>query len=139
MYKKILVAAEFDEIGLSAIKEAIEMAKLYQAALSVMHVIEPSLSHCYTNFQKEGGDEEGLLEYAKKEKMALLQAHNMTIDNLYIKRGLIKAEIPLFIEENHIDLLIVGSHSKKGLELMLGSKANKLVQSVPCHVLIIRK
>lgn len=139
MYKNILVAAEFDDIGLYAIKEAVEFSKLNQSLLSVMHVIEPSPSHFYNNFQEEGGDEEAMIEEVRKEKVALMREHNIFVEHLSIKRGILKAEVLSFIKENNVDLLVVGSHGKKGLELMLGSKANKLVQSVPCNVFIVRK
>ena len=49
-----------------------------------------------------------------------------------------KYEICNYARENHSDLLILGSHGRHGIKLLLGSTANGVLHDMPCDVLAVK-
>jgi universal stress protein A len=47
-------------------------------------------------------------------------------------------EIVRVAEEESADLIIVGSHGRHGLALLLGSTANNVLHHAPCDVMAVR-
>jgi universal stress protein A len=48
-----------------------------------------------------------------------------------------RQEIHRFARENACDLIVVGSHGRHGLALLLGSTANDLLHGAPCDTLAV--
>ncbi len=138
MYKNILLAADFDEIGHYAAKKAKEVANLNNANLSLLHVVETLPPYAYGVFSAYVDVEEAMIQQARTEFDNLAKEINVATDNTFVKRGLIKDEVLNFAKEKEVDLIIVGSHGKRGLSLMLGSKANGILHAAPCDVLVVR-
>jgi len=54
-------------------------------------------------------------------------------------RGVPDEEIIKFASANNIDLIVMGTHGRKGLDRVLfGSTAAKVVRNAPCAVLTVR-
>jgi universal stress protein A len=49
-----------------------------------------------------------------------------------------ESEIHRLTEERSTDLVIVGSHGRKGFQLLLGSTANGVLHGTVCDVLAVR-
>lgn len=49
-----------------------------------------------------------------------------------------KLEIVRVAEERQVDLIVVGSHGRHGLALLLGSTANGVLHHAKCDVLAVR-
>ena len=47
-------------------------------------------------------------------------------------------EIVRIAEQEHIDLIVVGSHGRHGLALLLGSTANSVLHHAGCDVMAVR-
>ncbi|MCV6604433.1 MAG: universal stress protein, partial [Porticoccaceae bacterium] len=47
-------------------------------------------------------------------------------------------ELHRYAEENQVDLIVVGSHGRHGLALLLGSTANGVIHGAGCDVLAVR-
>ena len=57
----------------------------------------------------------------------------------YFREGQPSREIEKFVEDQHVDILIIGSHSKRGpLDVGLGSTASAINRDLPATVLMIR-
>ena len=52
--------------------------------------------------------------------------------------GHTETEIHRLAQEKEIDLIIVGSHGRHGLALLLGSTANSVLHGANCDVLAVR-
>jgi universal stress protein A len=52
--------------------------------------------------------------------------------------GHISSEILAFAENEHVDLIITGSHGVHGLQLLLGSTSNAILHGAKCDVLAVR-
>ena len=56
----------------------------------------------------------------------------------HIEVGMTKMEILTFIENHNIDLVVLGRHSRHGIERLLGSTANAVLNVAPCDVLAVQ-
>jgi nucleotide-binding universal stress UspA family protein len=66
-----------------------------------------------------------------------LQVHQVPAKTL-LDRGDVDEIIPGMIAENHIDLVVLGTHGRRGVsKLILGSSAEKIYRSCGCPVLTI--
>lgn len=139
MYTRILLALDLsDESDQLATKTA-EMAKAFGAELNLIHVVEP-LSFAY------GGDvpmdlttiQEQLDDHARTKLNLYAEKIGYAVNRKIIVTGHTETEIHRAAEESNTDLIIVGSHGRHGLALLLGSTANGVLHGAKCDVLAIR-
>ena len=62
----------------------------------------------------------------------------LTPEQRHLAYGQPRQEIHRLAEEQQCDLIIVGSHGRHGLALLLGSTANDVLHGAPCDVLAVR-
>ncbi len=143
MYQQILFAADFSEDALRVGARARDIARKCGAKLSLIHVVED------VNISLSGGYEllpvlpdlpdEALLQEARNalgqlaERLDVADAGLWVVNALSTKEGIIGAA-----KDHHADLIVVGSHGRHGLALLLGSTANAVLHGAPCDVLAVR-
>lgn len=138
MYKKVLFATDFDEVGIKAAHKAKKIADENGAALFLVHVVEPIPAYAYPGFAGFAEVEVSIREQAEKELDALATELKIDAKHCLIEFGSVKNEILRIAEEKKIDLIVTGSHGKHGLALLLGSTANSILHGAECDVLIVR-
>lgn len=138
MYKKVLYAADFDEIGVSAAHKAKKIADENHADLILVHVVEPIPAYAYPGFAGFAEVELSIREQAEKELKALSAQLGVDEKHQFLEFGSTKNEVLRVAEENKIDLIVAGSHGKHGLALLLGSTANAILHGAQCDMLIVR-
>lgn len=138
-YQKIMLAVDLTEESTEVAKRALSLVELHNAELHIVHVIEP-LSLAY------GGDvpmdlssvQEQIQEQAKSH-LSEFSAHlNVPEDHQHLIFGRPESEIQRTAEEYGADLIVVGSHGRHGLALLLGSTANGVLHGATCDVLAVR-
>ena len=120
-------------------KRACALANAYTARLSCVHVIEP-LSLAY------GGDIPMDLSTIQEQIQDTARAHladfgaslNIKTDDQHLIFGRPETEIDSLAQQIGADLIVVGSHGRHGLALLLGSTANGVLHGAPCDVLAVR-
>ena len=139
-YNNILVAIDLSEDSRLVLQRAKEIAARNQnAKLSVVHTLEP-LGFAY------GGDipmdltsiQEQLDEHAQTRMHELLQEFDIPEEQRHILVGMPDSEAHRLAEENDVDLIVVGSHGRHGLQLLLGSVSSGVLHGAPCDVLAVR-
>jgi len=114
-----------------------------QSALSLCHVV-PFLHETTTLFPEEHqgamlqllGVENELKQVVRHRMAAMLGADG---GELFIEQGNPYAECIRRADSWHADLVVVGTHSKSGLEhALLGSTAERIVRHAHCSVLVAR-
>lgn len=139
MYKHILLASDFSPEAVRAEDKAVEVAKLYEAKLSIIHVVD-----YYPSMQLEGGLamlpnlEEKLNENARSDMDACIKRLDVKPESEHIGHGPPKAVIVDYADEISADLVVLGSHGRHGLGLLLGSTANGVLHTAKCDVLAVR-
>ncbi|MDE1061760.1 MAG: universal stress protein [Oceanospirillaceae bacterium] len=139
IYQNILVAIDLNEEADQVIQRAHQLALQSSAKLTLVHVTEP-LSYAY------GGDmpmdlssiQTELYDQAQQRLSGLVQQKQLgEVDQLLLS-GHIKTEVHRVATELSSDLIVVGSHGRHGLALLLGSTSNGILQGATCDVLAVR-
>ena len=138
-YNHILAAVDLTEESRQVAKRACALRSVYGAKLSCLHVIEP-LSLAY------GGDvpmdlsaiQEQIQETAKIHLAEFAKSLNIPATNQHLIFGRPETEIHALANKISADLIVVGSHGRHGLALLLGSTANGVLHGAPCDVLAVR-
>ena len=138
MYKKVLFATDFDEVGVSAAHKAKKIADENGAELILVHVVEPIPAYAYPGFAGFAEVEVSIREQAEKELDALADKLGVIAKNRLIEFGSVKNEVLRVAEEHKVDLIVTGSHGKHGLALLLGSTTNAILHGAHCDMLIVR-
>lgn len=140
-YKHILVAADLIVADDNpVVKRAKEIQKNTGAKLSMIHVIEypPSYGEAYEVPTVADWQEE--LEQSAKERLhKLSEEMGVAQEQRFLRIGQPKYQILEVADEIGADLIIVGSHARHGLGLLLlGSTANAIIHHAKCDVLAVR-
>lgn len=138
-YKRILVGLDLSEECSQVLQKAADISKAFGAELSLAHVIEP-LTFAY------GGDipmdlsevQEQLQTQAKEQLRKAAVQLNVPPERQRVVLGQPATEIHRLAEELEADLIIIGSHGRHGLALLLGSTANGVLHGASCDVLAVR-
>ena len=138
MYKRVLFATDFDEVGVLAAHKAKKIADENGADLILVHVVEPIPAYAYPGFAGFAEVEMSIREQAEKELDELVEKLGVDVKHRFIEFGSTKNEILRVAAERDIDLIVTGSHGKHGLSLLLGSTANSILHHAQCDVLIVR-
>lgn len=137
MYKHILLASDLLDDNKAVLTKALELSKLWKAKLSIAHVVEPLPSYGYAYIG--GADiESQLMDEAKGKVAELGKSMGIAQADQHIEVGPTKIEILRLAEENNVDLIVLGSHGRHGLAVLLGSTANAVLHGAECDVLVVR-
>jgi nucleotide-binding universal stress UspA family protein len=136
--RNVAVATDFAACSEHALEHAIAVARRFQAQLHFLHLLRPS------QFPMAAELMPALADAADRDYdrlMARLQ-NNHRLDGLSVHRWVEQGEVPYiagaFVSEHAIDLLILGTHGRTGLQrLLLGSVAQQIFHSVRCPVLTV--
>ncbi len=140
-YQHILLAADFTEHGKEVAEKAKALAELYQATLSIIHVMDyiPITDAAYGPIIPFDGDlTEQLMTAAKRQLTKMAVDFDIAEKNQIMEIGSPKLEIVRIAKEIQADLIVVGSHGRHGLALLLGSTANGVLHHAVCDVLAVR-
>ncbi|MDD2740329.1 MAG: universal stress protein [Methylomonas lenta] len=139
-YKHILLAVDFSEHGKQVSSKALEMASRNQAQLSLVHVVEnlPITDAAYGPIPFDVDLTQEWLEASKQRLEKIGAEFNVPKERQWLEMGSAKLEIVRIAEENNVDLIMLGSHGRHGLALLLGSTANGVLHHAKCDVLAVR-
>lgn len=138
-YRKVLVAVDLSEDSTLVAERARSIAANNGAELHLIHVIEP-LSFAY------GGDipmdfsgiQEEIHQQAEQQLSRFGEDNAIDSGKQHIVLGRPEVEIHAKAEEIGADLIVVGSHGRYGLALLMGSTANGVLHGATCDVLAVR-
>jgi universal stress protein A len=140
-YRHLLLAADFSEHGERVSERARDLAQRYQAELSVIHVVEnfPVMDSSYGSIVPFEVDlTEQMIDAARSRLNALADRLGIPVERRWIEMGSPKAEIIRIAREQRVDLIVLGSHGRHGLSLLLGSTASSVIHHAECDVLAVR-
>lgn len=136
-YQQVLVAVDLTAESQQILSKAQAIAG--GASLHLVHVIEP-LAYAY------GGDipmdlsevQNQLQSQASQQLAKLAEPVGVPADQQHVLIGQPTGEIHRLADEKNADLIVVGSHGRQGIALLLGSTANGVLHGVKCDVLAVR-
>jgi len=142
-YKNILVAVDLSNESNFVIKRAVELAG-ETTKVHLVYVQEP-MDSVYMGVVPYGpvfvgmDEVEANLRKELNDKLAGLgKEFRISAKNLHHLKGIPAREIHQFVEDHAVDLVVIGTHGQKGVQLLLGSTANSVLHGCTCDVLAVR-
>lgn len=141
--QRFLVPLDFSEYANYALEYAINLAGKLDAHVTLLHVIQPvplggadmGVTLPYTYLQ----DLEAEITQSMEACLARVTAAGLEGD-IVVVHGVPFHEIIETAKTQTVDLIIMGTHGRTGLQhLLLGSVAEKVVRLAPCPVLVARQ
>ncbi|HEX5002057.1 MAG TPA: universal stress protein [Bacteroidia bacterium] len=137
---KILIPYDFSETADLSLEHAVFMAKLLQAEITLLHIVETvsftsAISHAFGGFEKkiESATNEKLEEVAKNIHMK-----SGVKLNIRTEVGRIYKKICQVAKEMEIDIIVMGSHGSSGYQkFSVGTNTSRVVQEASCPVISV--
>jgi nucleotide-binding universal stress UspA family protein len=143
--KKILVPCDFSDSAVQAFKFAVDIATQSKGEIILLNVIELPVMHD-TVLMPTLSYEEAFLKDMKEnvEKNFDKMKSKWSNDNIklstFIEYGPTTTVISRFVEEQKVDLIVMGTKGASGLkEFVVGSNTEKIVRWSPVPVIAIKK
>jgi nucleotide-binding universal stress UspA family protein len=145
MYKHVLIATDGSEVGDKAVKQGLDVAKAFNAKVTAVKVTE-----MWSALDVAGKD--GLVRIeayeaaAKKAADKILaavgeaaKAAGVTCQIVHVPDSAPAEGILATAQSRGCDLIVMGSHGRKGLNrLLLGSQAHNVLSQADISVLVCR-
>ncbi len=141
--KSILFPTDFSEGSAEALKYAVEFANRYGAKLYVLHVIYDiaKASGWYVPHVSMDAIYKDIQEGARKEldNFGVNELGGLKNIERIVQTGVPYQEIMNCAVKNKIDMIIIGTHGRTGIDrILFGSTAAQVVRNAPCPVLTVR-
>ena len=142
-YQRILVAIDLTDEADEVVAAATSYKDLHgDAELHLISVVKP-LNYALGGYDASGiaavAEIEPAIRKATKEAMkSRAKTLGIPESSTHVKTGKPATEIKTAAEELQADLIIIGTHGRHGLGLLLGSTANGVLHGVACDVLTVR-
>lgn len=121
------------------LQHGLALAKEHGAKVTLIHAVEHlnayGVAQAYPSVLEV---EDKLVEDAKAELAKIKQEYKMQSVEAIVEVGSPKMIILDYAKEHNVDLIVLGSHGRHGLQLLLGSTANAVLHNAHCDVLAVR-
>jgi len=140
IYKKIMVATDGSKPARKAIETGIDIARLSGAKIYAVYVVVPT-----THSARDFGWEKAAMEHFRNEgkRATGFVEETAKVAGIEVESVLLEGhpadEIVKFAEQNDIEMIVMGTLGKTGLDrFLLGSVAENVVRHSKISVLVVR-
>jgi nucleotide-binding universal stress UspA family protein len=139
MYDRILVPTDGSSDADRAVEHALDLAETYGADLYVLYVVDTNVLPLDPRTQQVAG----YLEEAgrRAEAKVLERASGRDVDTVVtdVLEGSPHEVILEYADDNDVDLLVMGTHGRRGLDrVLLGSVTQRVLRTADVPVLVVR-
>jgi nucleotide-binding universal stress UspA family protein len=143
-YKRILIGTDGSELMETVYEHCAYLARLTNATVHIVYVldiagfasvpIDSTWENMYDVLLDEG---KKIAENARKAVISL--GVNKATVTTAVLEGHPSSELNTYVENNTIDLIVIGTHGRRGLDrLLIGSVADKIIREAKVPVLVVR-
>lgn len=139
--KNVLVPTDFGPCSTKALEYARSIAHAFGARLHVVHVVEPPAA----DFAPPGTVPPVAPDRAAERRLLEESATPDDRETLRAKLTCVEFTAPVdaivdYARQRHIDLIVVGTHGRRGLSrALMGSVAEQVVRTAPCPVFTVHE
>ena len=142
-YQSIAVAVDFSDHTEKVINRAVELAQFYNAKLSLIHAIE-HYTHLHTEYDfmvstyEDLEIDQSIFDNTSRQLQSISDKLPLTNVQHQVLWGSPKSAVLSYASAQNCDLIVTGSHGKRGFARLLGSTALSIVQNAPCDVMVVK-
>jgi nucleotide-binding universal stress UspA family protein len=136
-FKNILFATDFSRATNAALPYAVEIARRFGANVHVVNVVQPDFYPYVppSEWARIAHEEE---EFRRKGKLKLEEEFQGLAHEFIFPSGDVWVNLSRIIEEKNIDLIVLGTHGRTGIEkILMGSTAEMVFRRAECPVLTV--
>ena len=139
IYTRILAAADLREDGGRVIDYAATLASALGAQLHVAHIVEPLPLAYGGEFPSAVREiQTSLQDQARKRLKEATRAYDVPDTNCHLGGGSASSEIRRLAKDLAVDLVVIGTHRRRGFEFFMGSTSNAVLHDEAFDVLAVR-
>ena len=139
--KNVLFATDFSPISEAAMPYATAICRRFGSTLHVVHVLSDTsllMMSGGVDYVSMGTLYEDAHTEAKEKLEQLAECFEGIPHKSHVRHGQVWKNLERIIEENQIDLIVVGTHGRGGIgKLLLGSVAEDILRHASCPVLTV--
>ena len=139
LYEKILIATDGTDQNKTAIEEGLRIGRECGSIVYAAYVKDTRrFDSAPTDAMMR--DPWVVIEKQAEDALAFVQtiAEGVHLETVILE-GKPDTEIVRFAAEKEIDLIVIGTHAKRGFErLLLGSVAEQVIRAATCKILIVK-
>lgn len=142
--QRLLVPIDFSKHSGDALRHAVELARLYEARIDLLHVVEENLHPAFyvggvQSIYDVQPDIDAKSEKRMREMLDEATGGDAVDAAFHVETGRAARQIARFAERTGTDLVVMSTHGLTGLEhFMLGSVAEKVVRHVSAPVFTVK-
>lgn len=147
MYENVLVPTDGSEAAESAVEDAVDLAAKYGATVHALYVVDVEATNLALGTEQVERVRRGELDEMPEVKAKADEAtgyvadvaaeHGVAVEE-HVRAGSPARAIRTFVEDNDVDLVVMGSHGRSGLSrVVLGSVAEKVLRRTRLPVLVV--
>ncbi|MCS6991222.1 MAG: universal stress protein [Chitinophagales bacterium] len=142
--KRVLVPTDFSEISLHALEYAAHLARIEDAEIVLLHVVESYPQNTGLDFRFDLTE---IIERGIQDKFREIQQQNPSLAGVRLRSqvtvGKIYSEIDRIAAEEQVRLIVMGTHGVSGItnigKYIIGSNAYRTIQNAPCPIITLRQ
>jgi len=148
-YKHILIGTDGSELMETVYEHCAYLARLTNATLHIVYVLDIAgfapipidsipIDSKWENMYDVLLDE-GIAITENAKKAFISKGIDKAAVTTVVLEGHPSSELNTYVENNTIDLIVIGTHGRKGLDrLLIGSVADKVIREAKVPVLVVR-
>jgi universal stress protein A len=138
-YKKLLVLLDLSEDSEQVAIAGRDMAAYSNASIVVLHVVEfVPVEPLGESLMPTAQIEDELINRSRERLGTLIARLGLTNATGRVEAGNTKSEILRVAEEEQVDLIVLGSHERHGLAIMVNFTEDTVLHAAHCDVLAVR-
>lgn len=141
--ERIVVAYDFSEYASAALDAAVDLSRLFDAELHLLHVVQTPAYGYGTDLSAAAPMVFAEACEAGKQRLdevaEAISDVPRGVESHALEGGPVAAAIDSFAERIEADLIVMGTHGRTGLaHALIGSVAERTLRRAPCPVLTVR-
>lgn len=138
--RRVLVPVDFSEGSEVAIMHAKEIAQTYGAEIDLLHVIEETVYPSAYGIEPTYFPSQDVLDRVEK-RLGAIAREEIGYEHVTVSAtvGYAPTMILDYVEERDVDLVVIATHGRTGLDRMLmGSVAERVIRQAPTPVFVVK-
>ncbi|MDD1730144.1 MAG: universal stress protein [Methanospirillum sp.] len=139
LFEKILIATDGSDMNITAIEEGLKIGRECGSKVFAVYVMDTRrFDKAPTDVMMKDPREVIQTQAASALTFVQSKAEGVNLETVILE-GKPDAEIVKYATEKEIDLIVIGTHAKRGIErLLLGSVAEQVIRSASCKILVVK-